>query len=216
MSITIAFNARRSAAALALSAGLFGCGPDASSLGETPTLAGRIPTWTQGQGQVWAKVSGTVLATGSVDPGGSFSLTLPGRDVMAPLLTPMSFCPKSGTYTGYNCNLSIEPPEAQAVFVGFSAGNADLLHQNYYQPAPPDVVTIAYYYYYDRDLNVGGTVTGFDPRNSQMQSLTTYDLHVRSGWNIVQMRYSPNKMPSQSEFVTAPLPDDVRWVWPAK
>ena len=84
-------------------------GPPVGSLGEAATINGRIESWPKGDRlpvRVWIYYPdfGTDLAMGSVDQDGSFTITLPGGDSVAPHLqqrihADFDACPSKPTFT---------------------------------------------------------------------------------------------------------------------
>lgn len=72
---------------LGLVLGMSACGGGGSSLGDSPTLSGTIQAWSLGSGyslqaELTTGAQQQVLSSGSIDPQGTFSITLPGAEVM--------------------------------------------------------------------------------------------------------------------------------------
>lgn len=110
---------------------LSACGGGGGSLGDSPTINGTIQGWTLGSGySLQAELASgpltqqqRILATGSIDPQGTFSITLPGAAVMNQyvqsqgiVVTANSGC--NGTLVG---GVSVSPDPLQAIKIYFYA-----------------------------------------------------------------------------------------------
>lgn len=110
---------------------LASCGGSSGSLGDSPTISGAVQGWTLGAGySLQAElVNGPltqqqrVLATGTIDPQGAFSITLPGTAVMNQYVQSQSIVVTANS----GCNgmlvggVTVSPDPLQAIKVYFYA-----------------------------------------------------------------------------------------------
>lgn len=181
-----------------------GCGGSGGVLGDSPTISGRIEAWSMGSGYtLQAEVSAAptaqrILATGTIDPGGNFSITLPGAAVMNTYSTYQSTLVSgnvncSGAVEG---SISVNPnpitgvsPRFYAVLgttrrrVSLTAINATQTTQS----ASTTQTSVAYYYS-AVDASASGQISCTITSGTSSQQGTvrsSLGLSMAPGWNSV-------------------------------
>jgi hypothetical protein len=214
-------NARPVMALLAAGVLSSGCGLPEGALGETPMLSGQIEGWSGGTGYAINVVpltqsSGeTVLATGTVDASGAFSIELPSPDAIAQYLMPAipiknPTC--SAVPTANPSDLKIVPVALTAKKAGATSQVIILFSRK------PSNNTMAgdvgaNFVYTDRD----GDVTGQTKCDTSGSSVTgDQSWHLRKGWNIISSKIldfngAVSNFRLASESHTGALPPEVKW-----
>lgn len=206
-----------------LAAGLLssGCGLPEGALGETPMLSGQLEGWSGGTGYAINVVpltlsSGeTVLATGTVDASGAFSIELPRPEAIAPYLMPAlpNANPACSAVPAAN------PPDLKIVPVALTAKKAGATSQVVIllSRKPTNNTMIgdvgANFVYTDRDGDVTGQ-TKCEPSGSSVTGDQSW--HLRKGWNIIVSKIldfngASSDFRLASESHTGALPPEVKW-----
>ena len=157
----------------------------------------------------------TVLATGSIDAKGGFSIQLPPPDAIAPYLmqalqTKDPVC--SEVPTANPADVKIVPMALTAKKAGATSQVIILLSR---KPANNTLVgdVGANFVYSDRDADVTGQ-TKCAPPGSSITGDQTW--HLRKGWNIIiskilDFNSEPKNFRLASESHTGALPPEVKW-----
>jgi hypothetical protein len=188
--------------ALSLCAVATGCGGASTSLGDSPTITGKLEAYSGGA-KVLKVVSGSGGAPigtfgGTLNADGTFSVTLPGG---ASLTTNV-------ISVGSECtSVVITPPDAKSASIGvniFDSATATTASGSIYQGDERQAET---------PLNgtVSGLVRLFTDKdttikgNCTLNNVTTkYDLNLKTGWNNVLLKATfINGEPSAQEFASS-------------
>ena len=155
--------------------GVCGCEPP------TPptTISGTIERWGRGVGQITAQVQMGVMATGPIASDGSFTITLPDEDTLAPFLTP------ADAADGCSGTVVVSPPGAARgeLSFGYTAGAAHGAPRLAHLVSGGTVIdeTTVVYIYADQDFTkVGEKLCGINKFK--------WDVSFKKGWNTILRR----------------------------
>lgn len=199
-----------------------GCGGAGSALGDKPTVAGTVEGWMKGTGyNVTVRLSKSknpvaTLGTGILDASGTFSLTLPGSDVVTPQLSepePIADdgCKAQPTVTPSNlryASLVLVAQKTGAPIEYVSLGTPTTKDS---KPKPGDVAVE--YMYSDQDGSIVGEA---DCGEGTSVVKGTFNVHLSKGWNlfitkIQEYDFSPSGIRIISDVATGQVPAGVKW-----
>lgn len=162
-----------------------------------------------------------MLSSGPVDAEGSFSIVLPGGDVLAPCLTLASTLgqlsadhPEKPTYSP--ADLKVYPLRMEAS--KFDSASRGMWSSSVGVLSLPKVgdLTVSYLYA-DRDGRIDGDDAWFR-RGTYMagSSTTSYQVALRKGWNTLVSKYTyssvdRNRASSTTEVRDGARPAEVKW-----
>lgn len=195
---------------LAAACGLTGCG-DSTALGEEATISGQFVDWRDGAGVLRTSIAGSVvgspaLTSGIVDASGAFTLKLPSGAQVAPAYETLPF-----NCTGKpDCPVQNSQPAARRALLNFSvqilqSGQMKEYLVLHYKKPGAGGLGYVYYQYFDRDVDVTGTVP-----NNKPPGAYTLGIHARTGWNVVVTSFDASDLSSVTEATATP-PADYLW-----
>jgi hypothetical protein len=216
---------------LGLSLLLSACGGGSGSLGDSPTLSGAIQGWTLGSGYSLQAELTTgaltqqqrVIATGTIDPQGVFSITLPGAAVMnqyaqyqSTVVTGNSGC--NGTISGA---VSVSPDPLQAIKIAFYAAQGTThkrITQLGYsimatQQASTQSSTQVTYYFSPGTGTASGQVTCTSATGTVRAALS---VGMSPGWNSIVTEAFAEKQNTgmtngSTSLYSGPAPSQAQW-----
>lgn len=163
---------------------LAACGGVAPPLDPVRTISGTVQNWDEGTATVQPvttdeedNITGRLDTTGTINPNGDFSLTLPAT-VEGNLLESTTFC--EGEFTG-----TVTPPNWQEMFANLFVFQDDeatgfLLLTNsedvFFEPQVGDMAVFRLYV--DRAVSIQGECV-------DEEGATDFDVTLREGWNLV-------------------------------
>jgi hypothetical protein len=187
------------------------CGPGIA-LGEAPTITGTLEGWAGGDHGIGLKVygkdvHGPLVDAGSVAADGSFTLLLPGADVMAPLLGVPGSC-----FVHYGPKIS--PPSLRyAWHQGIFAGERASFGQ-YARHLHDERTIVVEYIYSDQDGTLSGQWKCGAPATLVVADYS-FQITLKRGWNVVLARRKAygGGGGGLTELCSGPMPPNVRWLW---
>lgn len=198
-----------------------GCGSSGGALGENPTVSGQIEAWSGGSGYtinvvpLTTPTGQTVLATGTIDASGAFSIEFPRPDAIAPYLispvpTKSTVC--TSAPTANPADLKVAPVSLTLKKAGETSQLLVLYSRKPANNTMPGDVS-ASFLYADRDGDVSGQTKCETTTSSVMGDA---NLQLRKGWNIniskiVEFNSTPPEFHVVSQSYTGALPAEVKW-----
>jgi hypothetical protein len=184
--------------AVLLASAMAACSGSSLSLGETPTVSGKLEGYSGGakvlkvlRGPGGQEVAG---ATGSLNADGTFTVTLPGSASLT--LTPFA--------VGSNCAATVNPADAKSASVSVGVYDSaasttpigTLFQGDSRTPTPTNgTISGVIRIYVDKNVTVKGTCTSPN---------TSYDLDLKAGWNAVLVKVTyTNGSATKQEVLSA-------------